>query len=110
MLLRSLFLRSFLGLLSTIFFCSGIFAQTSGAITGTVQDASGAAVVGANVSILEINKGTTQVFKTDESGTSNAPFLVPGTYRISVEAPGFKRTTSQDTVVEIAAGSALFPP
>src|SRR3954451_20339259 len=95
--------RSFFALWSMLFFCSGIFAQTSGAITGTVQDASGAAVVGANVSILEINKGTTQVFKTDESGTYNAPFLVPGTYRISVEAPGFKRTTSQDTVVEIAA-------
>ena len=95
--------RSFLALWSMIFFCSGVFGQTSGAITGTVQDASGAAIVGANVSILEINKGTTQVFKTDESGTYNAPFLVPGTYRITVEASGFKRTTSQDVVVEIAA-------
>ena len=96
-------LRSFFALWSMLFFCSGVFAQTSGAITGTVQDASGAAVVGANVSVLEINKGTTQIFKTDESGTYNAPFLVPGTYRITVEAPGFKRTTSQDVAIEIAA-------
>ena len=95
--------RCFLLLSCLIVLSSGIFAQTSGAITGTVQDASGAAVVGAKVTILEINKGTSQVFETDESGTYNAPFLVPGTYRITVEAPGFKRSTSPDTVIEIAA-------
>jgi len=72
--------RCFLFLSCLIVLSSGIFAQTSGAITGTVQDASGAAVVGAKVSILEINKGTSQIFETDESGTYNAPFLVPGTY------------------------------
>ncbi|MBV9939030.1 MAG: carboxypeptidase regulatory-like domain-containing protein, partial [Acidobacteriaceae bacterium] len=92
---------------SLVIFCTVVllsvrlFAQTSGAIVGTVQDASGAAVAGAIVSVLDVGKGTTQVFKTDDSGAYSAPFLIPGTYRISVEAPGFKRATSQDIVLQV---------
>jgi hypothetical protein len=80
-----------------------MFAQTSGAIIGTVQDASGAAVVGATVSVLDVNKGTSQTFKTDESGAYSAPFLIPSTYRVSVEASGFKRETSQDILLDVDA-------
>src|SRR5947209_17933029 len=93
--------RSLVIFCTVVLLSSRMFAQTSGAITGTVQDASGAAVVGANVSVLDVGKGTSQVFKTDESGTYNAPFLIPSTYRVTIEAPGFKRATSQDVVLEI---------
>jgi hypothetical protein len=98
MLSRLLAALCFIVLLS-----SRMSAQTSGAIIGSVQDASGAAVVGATVSILDVNKGTSQVFKTDESGAYSAPFLIPGTYRVTVEAPGFKRATSQDIVLDVDA-------
>ena len=97
-------LSRLLAVLCTIVLLSSqMFAQTSGAIIGTVQDASGAAVVGATVSVLDVNKGTSQTFKTDESGAYSAPFLIPSTYRVSVEASGFKRETSQDILLDVDA-------
>ncbi|HSU33903.1 MAG TPA: carboxypeptidase regulatory-like domain-containing protein [Bryobacteraceae bacterium] len=77
-------------------------AQVStGSILGTITDSSGAAVPGAQVTVTEINKGTTQQYTTDESGNYVAPFLVPGHYSVTVEKSGFKRATSQDNLVEV---------
>ena len=64
---------------------------TTGTILGTVSDSSGAAVAGAQITITEVNKGTTQQLTSDESGAYSAPYLIPGTYRVSVEKSGFKR-------------------
>ena len=52
---------------------------TTGTILGTIHDASGAAVSGAKVTITDNSKGTTTTYQTDETGTYNAPFLIPGT-------------------------------
>ncbi|MGC8794999.1 MAG: carboxypeptidase-like regulatory domain-containing protein, partial [Bryobacteraceae bacterium] len=64
---------------------------TTGTILGTVRDSTGAAVPGAQVTITEINKGTSLQFVTDDTGAYTAPFLTPGTYSVAVEKPGFKR-------------------
>jgi hypothetical protein len=64
---------------------------TSGTILGSVQDNTGAAMPNVQVTITEVNKGTSQAYMTDELGNYNAPFLVPGTYSVSVEKSGFKK-------------------
>ncbi|HEY1215606.1 MAG TPA: carboxypeptidase regulatory-like domain-containing protein, partial [Bryobacteraceae bacterium] len=74
---------------------------TTGSILGTITDSSGAAVPGAQVTVTEINKGTTQQYTTDESGNYVAPFLVPGHYSVTVEKSGFKRAASPDNLVEV---------
>lgn len=78
-----------------------VHAQTSGTILGTVSDASGAAVAGATVTITEVNKNTSQSVQTDDSGNYNVPFLIPGTYRVSVEKTGFKRESSQNIPLNV---------
>jgi hypothetical protein len=74
---------------------------TTGTILGTVTDSSGAAVAGATVTILEVNKNTTTRTQTDENGSYNVPFLVPGVYSVTVEKEGFKRAVQQGLQLQV---------
>src|SRR4051794_8208655 len=65
----------------------------SGTILGSVQDATGAAVPGANVTIVNSETRLTRAASTDSSGDYDIPSLPPGTYNISVEMKGFKRAS-----------------
>ncbi|HLV86820.1 MAG TPA: TonB-dependent receptor [Candidatus Sulfotelmatobacter sp.] len=76
--------------------------STSGRILGTVADASGAALNAANVTVTDVQRGTSRVLTTDESGSFVAPDLQPGVYKIRVEAKGFKSTERPNITVEVA--------
>ncbi|MBV8865381.1 MAG: carboxypeptidase regulatory-like domain-containing protein [Acidobacteriaceae bacterium] len=81
---------------------AAVWAQvTSGTITGTVTDSSGAAVVGAQITVRDTGKGTVQQYTTDEAGNYVALYLTPGTYVVTVEKPGFKRETSEPTLLDV---------
>src|SRR5579864_9643350 len=60
-------------------------------ITGRVTDSSEAAV--PNVPVEVTNTETNQLTRvvTDGQGHYSAPFLRPGAYTVTVEAPGFKK-------------------
>lgn len=77
--------------------------STSGRILGTLTDQSGAAVAGAAVTSTDIQRGTSRTVTTDESGNYAFPDLQPGTYRINVEAKGFKREERPSVQVEVAS-------
>jgi len=88
--------HKFLGLLLA---CSFIFALTAstasaqavyGSIIGTVTDSQGAAVVGAKVTVTSTTKATSDESTTNESGNYAVTHLIPDTYRVRVEAQGFK--------------------
>ena len=64
--------------------------ETTSAIVGQVSDASGAAVPGATVTILNRETGLKRSAKTDEAGRFNFPQLKPGSYLIKAEAEGFE--------------------
>src|SRR5262249_8521302 len=76
-------------------------ASSTGRILGVVTDSSGAVIGGASVSVTDTQRGTTRRLQTDEAGAYNAPELVPGTYVVKVEFPGFKATERQNVVVEV---------
>src|SRR5579871_3111306 len=62
----------------------------TGAITGTVQDPSGAFVANADVRITNQDTGVVErSLKTGADGSFTAPLLPVGTYRVSVHAQGF---------------------
>jgi hypothetical protein len=78
-------------------FLSPAVAQMNrGTITGTVTDASGAAVPGAQVSIR--NTATNATYKTDTTGVGQftLPNLPVGVYEVVVEAAGFKKSVRTD--------------
>ena len=69
-------------------------AQFSSSVLGTVTDPAGAAVAGANISIVSQDTGVAVTQKTDASGNFRFTSLAPGPYRLGVVAQGF---TSSDT-------------
>lgn len=91
---------------------SSAFAQSqalNGQIEGTILDQAGAAVPNAVVEAANIQTGFVRNMMTDESGIYRMPLLPLGTYRISVEAPTFKKqiqegitlTTGQTATVDL---------
>lgn len=63
----------------------------NGQIEGIVKDANGSAVPGASITIRNIETGAERAVTSDADGVYRAPLLPLGTYRISVEAPNFKK-------------------
>jgi hypothetical protein len=98
--------RTQLGLLAITLLsvaCSLAWGQsTSGRILGTVTDASGAAVRAATVTVTDVQRGTVRALTTDESGAYVAAELQPGTYKVHVEAKGFKTIERPSVLVEVA--------
>ncbi|MGI8555847.1 MAG: TonB-dependent receptor domain-containing protein [Pyrinomonadaceae bacterium] len=71
----------------------------NGQIEGVVTDSAGAAVPNAAVTLTNIEKGAELKVVSDENGTYRAPLLPLGTYRITVEAPNFKRLVREGIIV-----------
>src|ERR1700693_2756269 len=76
--------------------------STAGRVLGTVTDQSGAAVAGATVVITDTQRGTSRPLTTDSAGEYVAADLIPGTYKIRVEAKGFKTVERPSVTVEVA--------
>ena len=78
---------------------------TSGSISGGVLDQQQAAVPGATVTVRDPEKGVTQNTTTDREGRFVFPQLSPGTYTLSIEAKGFKKT--ERTGLDLVANDKL---
>jgi len=73
-------------------FTSNLFAQRDLAtLVGTVTEAQGAAVPGAKVVITEDATGLVYESIAGSADEYTGVALKPGTYRIEVSAPGFKK-------------------
>ena len=88
-------------LLATAFLAQA-FAQggATGAISGTVEDTSGASVANAEVRIT--NQATNVVERTVNTGADGsftAPLLPVGTYSLAVSSSGFAQRNFLDIVV-----------
>ena len=63
----------------------------AGTILGTVTDPSGAVVPNAKITITNTGTGVAKVTETTGAGDYAVPDLVPGPYRVDVEATGFSK-------------------
>ena len=81
---------------------ASLFGQASdGNITGTVLDASGAAVPNANVQLENSATGVKLATKTDNSGAYRFGNVLIGRYSVTVSASGFTTTNIKDLPVEL---------
>ena len=89
--------------LTLVSLTSALAQFDSASVLGTVRDSSGASLANSKVTLENTKTGIQQNTATDESG--NYQFLtVPiGTYRVSSEAPGFKKAMASDFTVNVAA-------
>ncbi len=86
------------------------FAQggATGAITGTVQDPSGAVVANAQLRITDQDTNVLQrQVTTGPDGSFTAPLLPVGTYRVDIQAAGFAPAKIADVVVRVTETTRL---
>ncbi|MGH9665728.1 MAG: carboxypeptidase-like regulatory domain-containing protein, partial [Bryobacteraceae bacterium] len=70
-----------------------LWAQTAGTgtLVGAVTDPTGAVVADAAVTVVNTATSFTSKSQTSAQGAYYIPYLAPGSYRLTVEAVGFKR-------------------
>ena len=74
----------------------------TGAVTGVVQDSSGAFIANAEVRITnQATKVLERTVKTGADGSFTAPLLPVGTYTVSMQSAGFARSDFSDVVVRV---------
>ena len=90
-----------------LFICLGQASaqEFRGAITGRVTEASGSAIVGAQVTVTNIATNNTVNAATNDAGEYQVLYLIPGNYILSIEAKGFKKSIRQN--IEVRIGDKL---
>ncbi|HYX29150.1 MAG TPA: carboxypeptidase-like regulatory domain-containing protein, partial [Pyrinomonadaceae bacterium] len=87
------------------------FGQTTtGNLTGTVNDPSGAVVAGATITVVNDETKAERSTVTKSDGTFDVQTLTPGTYTITVDAKGFKKAVSREIVVSVAVTTNVTIP
>src|SRR6266446_5124015 len=90
--------QAILGWILVLCLALGFGASTSmgqavfGSIIGTVTDPQGNVVAGAKVSVTSVAKSTVFETTSNESGNYSVTHLIPDTYKVRVESPGFQVT------------------
>src|SRR5262245_46773094 len=94
---------AFIALLLTVVSLSLLAQGFYGSILGVVSDASGAAIPGSSVTLINIGTGDRRTATTGADGAYRFVNLVPGNYRVEIEQTGFKRYTRDQIAVNVDA-------
>ncbi|OLD81690.1 MAG: hypothetical protein AUF67_07090 [Acidobacteria bacterium 13_1_20CM_58_21] len=96
-----------LGWILVLCLALGFGASTSlgqavyGSIIGTVTDQQGNAVAGAKVTVTSVTKNTSEETTTNDSGNFSVIHLIPDTYKVKIEAAGFKVNDVASVLVQV---------
>jgi outer membrane receptor protein involved in Fe transport len=75
-----------------------------GSIAGTITDASGSVVEGANVTLTNLDTSETHNMLTTGSGEYTFVNILPGRYKVEAEKTGFKKVIREPIIVEVESG------
>lgn len=95
--------------LTLLLLCVKSNAQIAGTanVQGTIQDASGAVVPSANVTIIDMATQVSHSTKSNSAGVYVFPGLITGTYKLDVSAPGFETYEQSGIVLEVGSSIAI---
>jgi hypothetical protein len=87
---------------------SVLFGQSgTSVLTGNLKDVSGAAIPSAKVRITNNDSGVAQETVSNDTGLYRVGALVPGSYKIEVEANGFSPLTRGPVTLQVAQTVAI---
>src|SRR6266704_292587 len=87
-----------------LWFACGVVGQTETAtVSGLVTERTGAAVPGAEMRLLSVERGTDTTTTTNDAGIYVFPTVHPGQYQISVQKQGFKQVDLLGLIVNVQA-------
>jgi len=75
--------------------------ESRGTIIGRVTDPSGALIAGARIQATNVATNTGGVSATNEQGNYEVPYLLPGTYRVTAEQTGFKKSVREGIELQV---------
>jgi Carboxypeptidase regulatory-like domain len=81
--------------------------QALSTITGTVTDATGSVMPGVKITIKNTATQVASFSVTSSSGTYTVTDLIPGTYSVQAEAPGFQVAVHNGVLVEVGRPSTV---
>ncbi len=86
-----------------------ILGQTAGTgvVVGTVTDPSGAAIVGATVTLTDTSTNAMRSATTNEAGRYNFPNVPPGMYNLTINKAGFRQAKFSNQEVVVAESRTL---
>ena len=86
-----------------LFLCAGVLCaqSTTASLTGRVTDPSKAVIVGAKVVAISAGTGTHNETATNAAGEYYLLGLLPGTYLMEVEKPGFRKLIKPDVILHV---------
>jgi hypothetical protein len=93
-----------LGLLILLVAATSVAAaaqETTGTITGTTTDQTGAVLPGVTVTVKSANTGALRAVVTNAAGIYNASLLPVGTYEITFELSGFQSVTQRNIALHV---------
>lgn len=76
-------------------------------LTGRIVDATGAAIPGVKVRVVNEESGSVQSVLSNNEGIYRAPALLPGNYRVEIQAPGFDPQVRRNIVIAVAQTLAV---
>ena len=88
--------------LAVIFTFAAVNAQTTGTVSGVVQDETGGVIPGAEVTAVNTGTSATRTVISDDAGRYRIPQLAPGSYELRAELSGFQTAVLQDISLSMA--------
>ncbi len=83
-------------------FAAGNAQQTTGTVSGVVQDETGGVIPGAEVTAVNTETSATRTVLSDDEGRYRIPQLAPGSYELRAELTGFQTAVLQDISLSMA--------
>jgi len=87
---------------SALALSAAALAQEAGSIHGRIVDPQSAAVPGVQVAIEQVGTGVSRKTVSNAEGLYSFASIAPGTYTLTAEAQGFKKTVVPNVKVEVA--------
>ena len=96
-----------IGLLLNFAVLAAAQTASTGALTGTVTDATGAVVQGVQVKVTNEATGEARSVVSQSSGIYVVPLLLPGAYRVEFSGTGFKQSVKPGLRINVTETSKL---
>src|SRR6476646_6056129 len=102
-------MKALLRIYLLVTFASAVWAQATAQIHGTVQDASGSAVPGAEVKATQTETGVSRTVSTGAAGGYVLTNLPIGPYQIEVTKEGFTKYVQSGIALQVNSDPAIDP-
>src|SRR5262249_13318409 len=84
-----------------------VWAQDTSGLTGQITDPAVKVIPGATVTLTNTATGTSRTAKTSDDGSYTISQVPPGTYKLHVEAKGFKAAEEADVHLLVATPTVI---